>query len=296
VTDLEAFLRDERESIDRAISTRLPEGTGPAATVARAMRYAVTAGGKRLRPILVLSACRACGGRPDDAMPAACAVELVHTYSLIHDDLPAMDDDDLRRGRPTVHRAFGEAAAILAGDALLTLAFEIVSREPEGDAWAMRRAEIAAVLARGAGLVGMVGGQIADLEAERTPPDAERLRWIHRHKTGALLASAAEIGAIAAGAGSDDRAALRDYGESIGLAFQIADDLLDSSATREELGKTPGKDLRSGKATYPKILGSDASRREAETLVASAIETAARFGAEGEHLGAIARFSIARSH
>jgi geranylgeranyl diphosphate synthase type II len=195
---------------------------------------------------------------------------MIHAYSLVHDDLPAMDDDDLRRGRPTTHRVFGEAAAIMAGNALLTFAFELLASRPAGPAYAERRSAAVAVAARRCGVEGLIGGQIADLEAERAPADPARLDWIHLHKTGALFAGAAEIGAIRAGADDRRRAALARFGETLGLAFQIADDLLDRSGSAELLGKTPGKDLRDEKATYPALHGPAESRRRADELTREA--------------------------
>jgi geranylgeranyl pyrophosphate synthase len=234
------------------------------------MRYAVFGGGKRLRPVLAIAVCESLGGDLSSILAPAAALELIHTYSLVHDDLPAMDDDDLRRGRPTVHKAFGDAEAILAGDALLTLAFEVLATHPRADEAAGRRAAAVALVARGSGAAGMVGGQIADLEAERRPASLETLEWIHAHKTGALLGASAELGALHAGAGEDDRRAFARFGTALGLAFQIADDILDRTATAAVLGKTPGKDERAGKATYPGLLGVDASRREADRLTAQA--------------------------
>jgi geranylgeranyl diphosphate synthase type II len=205
----------------------------------------------------------------------ACALELIHTYSLVHDDLPAMDDDDLRRGRATLHRRFGEAEAILAGDAMLTLAFEILGTHPAGAAQAVARADAVRVAARGAGLGGMVGGQIADIEAERRGADAERLGWIHRHKTGALFAACAEIGALHAGADAATCAAASRYGTAFGLAFQITDDVLDCTASAEALGKTPGKDDRAGKATYPALYGLERAQRLAQEAADAAARAAA---------------------
>jgi farnesyl diphosphate synthase len=260
-----------RAQVERALRELLPETPGPASTVRAAMRHAVLGGGKRLRPLLTLAVCRASGGRVEEALLPAAAVELVHAYSLVHDDLPAMDDDALRRGRPTVHVAYGEAAAILAGDALLTLAFEVLGSAPEGEAVAGRRACAVVAVARAAGVGGMVGGQQEDLDAEHAPVDALRLEWIHAHKTGALLGAAAEVGGIHAGLSGSRLAALRRYGVALGLAFQITDDVLDATATREALGKTPGKDARSGKATYPALFGLTRSRRLAEERMEAAM-------------------------
>jgi len=292
--DLRGYLADHKRLVDETLKSLLPEPSGPAETVLEAMCYAVTAGGKRLRPIVALAACEACGGAVSDVLEPAAAVELIHTYSLIHDDLPAMDDDDLRRGRPTVHRAFGEAEAILAGDALQALAFEVLATRPAGVDRSHRRNEAVRVLAVGAGVAGMVGGQMADLEAERAPVDAAGLEWIHRRKTGALLAASAELGAIHAGATETDRSSLADYGRALGLAFQIADDILDCTASAEDLGKTPGKDREAGKATYPALYGLDASRERAERLVDAALTALRPNGLLSEPLAALARFAVRR--
>jgi geranylgeranyl pyrophosphate synthase len=292
---LDASPQERRDAIERELDRLLPAPCGPAATVAEAMRYAVLGGGKRLRPILVLTACEACGGDPGTVLAPAAAIELVHAYSLVHDDLPSMDDDDLRRGKPTVHRAFGEAAAILAGDCLVTLAFEVLATEPAGDSLASRRADAVAIVARRAGLAGMVGGQIADLEGEGRALDPAAVEWIHRHKTGSLIAASAELGALYAGVPEAVRAALCRYGEAVGLAFQIMDDVLDLTSTAEALGKTPGKDRRAGKATHPSLGGVDASRSEAERLVERALAEIAALGPAGERLAEIARFAVARS-
>jgi geranylgeranyl diphosphate synthase type II len=293
--NLPEYVAAQRERIDRTLDRLLPAPEGASRTVAAAMRHAVLGGGKRLRPILVLAGHEACGGKGDEILEPAAALELIHTYSLIHDDLPAMDDDDLRRGRPTVHRVFGEAAAILAGDGLLTLAFEILARSPAGEALAARRAEAVVIAARGAGVGGMVGGQIADLEAEHRSVDAESLRWIHRHKTGALISACCEIGALHAGADSAQRAALARYGQGLGLAFQIADDLLDRTGSRDALGKTPGKDQRSGKATYPALFGVEASRRTASSLVGDATAGLRDAGLLTAPLQSLAEYAVTRT-
>jgi geranylgeranyl diphosphate synthase type II len=293
---LGAYLDRRRAEVDGILETLLPRPNGPAARLHEAMRYAVFSGGKRLRPVLALAACEAFGGRVEDVLAPAAALELVHTYSLIHDDLPAMDDDDLRRGRPTAHKAFGEAEAILAGDALLTLAFEVLATHPLGAARAARRADAVAVVAVHAGHSGMVGGQLADLEAERRPLGEAPLEWIHRHKTGALLSASVEIGALHAGAAAEDRAAMARYGDALGLAFQIADDLLDRTASAEALGKTPGKDEKSGKATYPALLGVDEARREADRLVDLAKACIPLTVKEPAFLQALARYAVDRTH
>ncbi|MBZ5639440.1 MAG: polyprenyl synthetase family protein [Acidobacteriia bacterium] len=292
---LEAYLDPRRRRVEEALDRLLPRPSGPSATVARAMRYAVLGGGKRLRPLLAIATCEACGGSIDAVLDPAAALEMLHTYSLVHDDLPSMDDDDLRRGRPTVHRAFGEAEAVLAGDALLTLAFEVLASAPPGGAFAGRRAEAVAVVARRAGVDGMVGGQMADLEAERTDVDPSRLEWIHRHKTGALMAASVLVGAIHGGASETERRDLERYGLETGLAFQIADDVLDATSSPEILGKTPGKDLDAGKATYAAALGVDASRAEAARRVGIALLALKSSGRATEPLRALARFAVERS-
>ncbi len=292
---LAAYLPPRRRGVEAALETLLPAAVGPAATLARAMRYAVLGGGKRLRPMLAIAACEACGGSTEDALEPAAALELLHTYSLVHDDLPAMDDDDFRRGRPTVHRAFGEAEAILAGDALLTLAFEVLATRPPGDEFAVRRAEAVRIVARAAGAAGMVGGQLADLEAERAPTRVEAVEWIHLHKTGALIAASVVVGAIHGGASEAARSEMERYGIETGLAFQIADDLLDATASREALGKTPGKDLRAGKATYPAVFGLEASRVEAARRVDLALAALERSGCATDPLRNLARFAVERS-
>jgi len=259
-----------------------------------AVSYSLLAGGKRLRPILVLLACEACGGDSEAALPAACAIEMIHTYSLIHDDLPAMDDDDLRRGKPTNHVVFGEAQAILAGDGLLTLAFEVLARDT-------KPAETAAAccvdLANAAGVVGMVGGQVADLEAENSGVDSvSELEAVHRRKTGRLLSSSLTLGGRVAGADEATLGILKDYGEKIGLAFQIADDLLDIEGDREKMGKAVQKDSSHGKLTYPGLLGVELSRQKARELITAACASISPLGERGRHLEALAHFVLERDH
>jgi len=293
--DFKSYLSSLRLQIDETLERLLPVPLGPAGKLAEAMHYAVMAGGKRLRPVIVIAACEAAGGDTGAVLEPAAALELIHTYSLIHDDLPAMDNDDLRRGHPTTHRAYGEAEAILAGDALLTLAFEILGSLPQGLHLEQRRADSVTVAARRAGAGGMVGGQMADLAAEGEAVENEQLRWIHRHKTGALLAASAEIGAIHAGAGEQVRSAFSSFGEALGLAFQIADDILDCTSTAEQLGKTPGKDVKAGKATYPALLGMDASRQRAANLVAEATGQLRPHGLLSDPLEALANYAVART-
>ncbi len=286
-------LRDARRRVDDALGRFVPEIVSESKVapdcpprLAEAMRYSLLGGGKRLRPVLCLLAAEACGGDPSAAMPAACAVEMVHTYSLIHDDLPSMDDDDLRRGRPTCHKQFDEATAILAGDGLLTLAFEVVARgtRPVEAAVACMLA-----LAEGAGPAGMVGGQMADLQAEgRDDPTVEALEAIHRRKTGALLKAALKMGGIVAGADPTILRALDVYGHAVGLAFQIVDDLLDVEGDEAKLGKRVKKDSGLGKWTYPGVLGVVGSRARAKALADEAVAALAPLGNRGTTLRALA--------
>ncbi len=286
------FLRAAVPIADAALEHWLPAADAWPARLHAAMRYSVFAGGKRLRPALVLAACRAACGADILCAPAMAAVELLHTYTLIHDDLPAMDDDDLRRGVPTCHKAFEEATAILAGDALQTLAFEAV---------AAINADAVQVLARAAGSRGVVGGQQDDIDAEGQPLDTGAagralLERIHRAKTAALIRASCELGAIAAGAGPDTRAALATFGEAAGLAFQIADDVLDATADVARLGKTPGKDATQGKLTYVAVYGLDAARAEATRREQEALAALANLGPAGEQLRVLARFIVERDH
>ena len=284
--------------IEEALVEALPSDPDTPPDLLEAMRYSLMAGGKRLRPILVLLAAEACGADPRDAMPAACAVEMVHTYSLIHDDLPAMDDDDLRRGQPTSHVAFGEAMAILAGDALLTRAFEILAADLPDPVVA---AECCRVLASAGGSDGMVGGQVADLAVTNTSPESiddplQVLGTIHRRKPGRLLAASLELGAVVAGAEKQVRESLLDYGQQVGLAFQVADDLLDVEGDINRTGKTSGRDAHLGKWTYPALAGNDKSRRLARNCIASACAAVEPLGEAGEPLKVLAEFVIERDH
>lgn len=262
--------------IQTALEKHVPRADLQPATLHEAMRYAVFAGGKRVRPLLVLMGAQLAGGNPETALPAACALECMHTYSLIHDDLPAMDNDDMRRGKLTCHKAFDEATAILAGDALQALAFRILARDYPPD----RAAPAVAVLAAAVGSTGMAGGQMLDLEAEGKPVDEKMLEAIHRSKTGALLAAAVEIGCIVGGGDAVCREAASTYGHALGLCFQIVDDLLDEQATAEELGKTPGKDREAGKATYPALHGTDTARTMAADAALAAKNAVKSFGSE----------------
>jgi geranylgeranyl diphosphate synthase type II len=277
--DIGDFLAAERAVVDAALDRLLPAADAWPVRLHEAMRYAVFGGGKRVRPILARAACCAAGGDPMRALEPGCALELIHTYSLIHDDLPALDDDRLRRGRPTVHVAYDEALAILAGDALLTEGFAVLARFPEGGGVAAVRAESCRVVAAAIGSLGMVGGQVEDLEATGAAGDAARLERIHCAKTGALLAVAVEVGALVAGVDGERRHAFAEFGRGLGLLFQIADDILDVTGTAASLGKSPGKDAAAGKLTYPAVYGLEAARSRLTELAAELSRKAA--GLEG---------------
>jgi geranylgeranyl diphosphate synthase type II len=292
--DLPAYLTERRQLVDDALAATLPPEDTPPVSVHRAMRYSVMAGGKRLRPILVVAGAEAVGGEADTVMPTACALELVHTYSLIHDDLPAMDDDDYRRGRLTNHKVFGEAIAILAGDALLTYAFRLIaenaSRIP--DPGVIR--EVILEVADAAGTGGMVGGQVVDIESEGKVVTAETLEYIHLHKTAALIRASLRVGAILAGGAPADVTAIGEAGRSLGLAFQIVDDILDVEGTLAELGKSAGSDERKQKATYPALHGIEASRDQARALIAGAKERLRGLGPGAVPLCALADYIFER--
>jgi len=308
---LDAWLASRRERVERELDRHLRPGGCVPPGLNDAMRYSLLAGGKRLRPMLVLAAAEACGTRvglsPEDsgrlAMPAACAIELIHTYSLIHDDLPSMDNDTMRRGRPTSHVVHGEAMAILAGDGLLTEAFALLARDPEAHTTnpaelGRRTLQVVRIVAEAAGSAGMVGGQVLDLEAasnQGTPFDRESLRAMHARKTGALIRGSAIAGAVMAGADEAMTSAVDAYGESIGLAFQIVDDILDVEGESTALGKTAGKDAAAGKPTYPSIYGLAESRRLAASCIERAVESLDRASLGGQ-LAAIARWIVSRTH
>lgn len=289
---LASFLSERRHMVENALDSFLPAADVPPERLHEAVRHSVFSGGKRLRPILAVAACELLGGPIAAVLAPACATELVHTYSLIHDDLPAMDDDDLRRGRPTCHRAFSEPLAILAGDALLTLAFEIVA-SAETLPFDCRTA-VLLELARANGSLGMVGGQAADIEAEGVASDLDAVTFIHVRKTAMPLTAAVRIGGLVAGAAPGELEALSAYGEAVGLAFQIADDLLDVAGTADEMGKAVGKDEARGKLTYPGAVGSKAATLKATELVGEAIASLAGFGERAEPLLDIARYVVDR--
>jgi geranylgeranyl diphosphate synthase, type II len=266
---LDDYLQEQQLRIDAALHRWVPTETVDPVTIHKAMRYSLFAGGKRVRPILAIAAAEAVRGSTEGVEDAACSLELIHTYSLIHDDLPALDNDDLRRGQPTCHKVFGEAMAILAGDALLTLAFEVLAKLPDLDS--DRRVRLIAELATASGTVrGMIGGQVNDIQGEGQPPTAALLDSIHRAKTGALLRASVRMGAIWAGADAQQLQALTQYGEHTGLAFQIVDDVLDVEQSSETLGKTAGKDAEQGKITFPAVYGIELSRTMAERELARA--------------------------
>jgi geranylgeranyl diphosphate synthase type II len=294
--DLKHYLNERCKLVDEALDKLLPRDDELPASLHKSMRYSVFAGGKRIRPILMLAACEAVGGDIRLAMPAACAMEMIHTYSLIHDDLPAMDNDDFRRGNPTNHKVFGEAVAILAGDALLTAAFIAMSRP--ASSLQVPPATILAVIneiGSCAGSHGMVGGQVIDMESEgQHDIDLAIVQYIHTHKTGALIKASIKAGAMLGGADDKVLDAMTRYGETVGLAFQIADDILDIEGTTEEIGKDAGSDQARGKATYPAVVGLAESKRRAAELMEMALESLAGFDAKADPLREIAGYIVNR--
>jgi geranylgeranyl diphosphate synthase, type II len=290
--NLREYLARQQQIVDAELNRLVPPESTPPETIHRAMRYSLFAGGKRIRPILCIEAATAVSDAPDGVAACACALELIHTYSLIHDDLPALDNDDYRRGKLTNHKVFGDAMAILAGDSLLTLAFQVLAQLPiSGE----RRAGLIAELSTASGTVGgMIGGQVADLEGEGKPPTAELLETIHRAKTGALLRASLRLGAIYAGASETQYAALSCYGEHVGLAFQIVDDILDVEESSESLGKTAGKDAQQHKITFPAVYGLEVSRRMAEEECAHAHQVLEPFGGRAARLHELADLIVHR--
>jgi len=290
--DLKEYLEDKKALIERALETHVPSDTGHARILHEAMRYSLFAGGKRLRPILAIAAAEAVGGDISAVMKTACAIECIHTYSLIHDDLPALDNDDLRRGRATCHRVYGEAMAILAGDALLTSAFEIISMPPALDAGPVMR--VIRELACSSGAAGMIGGQVVDIESEGKEISYPELEYIHTHKTGRLILASVRCGAILGGATDEELRDLTVYAESSGLAFQILDDILDVEGSPGDMGKSVGGDAEKGKATYPSLIGMAESRARADELMASALKAISGFDEKAEPLRRIASYIISR--
>ena len=290
--DLQNFLETRTASVNAALDRFLPSEKTKPATIHKAMRYSLFAGGKRMRPALVLASAAACGGREADAMPFACAVECIHTYSLVHDDLPAMDNDDYRRGKLTNHKVFGEGIAILAGDALLTQAFEIAAQCKGWPRYAHR--DVILELARASGSLQLIAGQVADIEGEGKKTSAAQLKYIHERKTSALLCCSARLGGMSANCSAVQLKALTDFGYHVGLAFQVIDDILDVTQTSEKLGKTAGKDTQAQKATYPSIVGLEKSRKIAEQLTGKAFAALKIFKGKALALEALAEFLLKR--
>jgi len=293
--DIKTYLSQRKNSVDKVLDKLMPPSKTFPSSVHEAMRYSLFAGGKRVRPILAIAASEALGGKTAGILPLAGALELIHTYSLIHDDLPAMDNDDFRRGRPTCHKVYGEAIAILAGDGLLNMAFEVLT-DPRRTKTvpANRLLIIAKEIATAAGVFGMVGGQVVDMESEGKDVDLPTLEYIHTHKTGALIRASVRVGALYAKAGKRQLAALTRYGELIGLAFQIADDILDITGTQEEIGKDVGSDLKKDKKTYPSFYGLEESRRRAVEVVDKAILSLKDFDRKADPLRELAKYIINR--
>lgn len=295
MASLEAYLHERRQLVETGLDQLLPASDSYPHELMEAMRYSVFAGGKRLRPILMMAAAESVGGDPVMALPAACALEYIHTYSMIHDDLPAMDDDDYRRGKPTSHKVFGEAMAILAGDALLTHAFEVLSLPPLIDQVAPQLLlQVQRRLARAAGSFGMIGGQVVDILSEGQEVGLPVLEYIHRHKTGALIEAALTIGGLLGGGSPEQVLALEQYGQDVGWAFQITDDILDVVGDASVLGKEVGRDAQQDKVTYPALLGVDASRQRAIELMHNGVGALAEFGPQAGYLRQIAEYIVIR--
>jgi geranylgeranyl diphosphate synthase type II len=293
--DLKEYLSDKRDVVDKALQTCFPKALGPASDVIRSMTYSLFAGGKRLRPILCIAGAETVGGDGRDVLPCACALELIHTYSLIHDDLPVMDDDDLRRGKPTNHKVFGEAVALLAGDGLLTEAFRVLAEMDLPEETPPRALlKVIGLISTAAGYKGMVGGQVVDIQSEGAPTDPDIVRFIHTHKTSDLIHAATVSGALLCGAGEREITALGDYGRGIGLAFQISDDILNIEGDRQKLGKGVGSDEERGKMTWPAAFGLEESKRAQDEFVTKAVESLDLFDHRADPLRAIARYIIER--
>lgn len=292
--DLKPWLKKTQKQVDSALGRFLPRESAAPQTIHKAMRYSVFAGGKRLRPILTLAAAEACGGDVENALAPACATEIMHTYSLVHDDLPSMDDDDLRRGRPTSHKVFGEGMAVLTGDALLTQVFIVIAQTPATKRYSVK--DYLEEIAVTGGSKKLIGGQVLDLEGEGKKLTKKDLVKIHEAKTAALLTCAVRLGAMTANATPRKQEALTTFGYNLGLAFQVIDDILDVTQTTEMLGKTAGKDEAVDKSTYPAILGLDASRKEAARLTVKALKSLEIFGKKGKRLEQIARYLLEREY
>jgi geranylgeranyl diphosphate synthase type II len=293
--DLKAYLSEKRAIVEDALRGIFPGPEGPSADIISAMSYSLFAGGKRLRPILCVAGAEAVGGEAQDVLPVACAIELIHTYSLIHDDLPVMDDDDMRRGKPTSHKVFGEAVALLAGDGLLTKAFHVMAdADFEHKVRPDALLTVIGLIAKAAGYEGMVGGQVVDIQSEGKEVDPHILEFIHIHKTAALISASVASGAILVGGEENQLKALTSYGHNIGLAFQVSDDILDIEGNSQALGKNVGSDERQGKSTYPTLLGLGRSKEIQRELVEQAIEFLDSFDQRSDPLREIARYIIVR--
>lgn len=290
--NLDAFLATSTTSVNAALDRFLPSDKTKPATIHKAMRYSLFAGGKRMRPALVLAAAAACGGKESDALPLACAVECIHTYSLIHDDLPAMDNDDYRRGKLTNHKVFGEGIAVLAGDALLTQAFEIAAQAKGWPRYSHR--DLILEIAKASGSLQLIAGQVADLEGEGKKTSIAQLKYIHERKTSALLCCSTRLGGMSANCSPAQLKALTDFGYHVGLAFQVIDDILDVTQTSEKLGKTAGKDTKAQKATYPAIVGLEKSRKIATELTNKAFAALKPFQGRADAMEALAEFLLKR--
>jgi geranylgeranyl diphosphate synthase type II len=297
--DINRYLQEKKERVDSALERYLPKKEELTLNLYKAMQHSLFAGGKRIRPILSIASFEAAGGKGERILPFACALEMIHTYSLIHDDLPAIDNDDYRRGKPTCHKVFGEAIAILAGDGLLTEAFRLMTSQPAKEHASCDGALVLDLInevAQAAGALGMVGGQVVDIESEGKAVDLPTLQYIHTHKTGAMILASVRVGAKLGGAKETLLKALTRYGESLGLAFQVADDVLNVEGKAALMGKKTGSDQVKGKATYPSVLGVEESKVRSKELVEMAVDALKQFGPEADPLREIARFIIAREY
>jgi geranylgeranyl diphosphate synthase type II len=297
--DINQYLQEKKERVDAALESYLTKKEELTSNLHKAMQHSLFAGGKRIRPILSIAAFEAAGGKGERILPFACALEMIHTYSLIHDDLPAIDNDDYRRGKPTCHKVFGEAIAILAGDGLLTEAFRLMTSQPAKEHASRDGALVLDLInevAQAAGVLGMVGGQVVDIESEGKTVDLPTVQYIHTHKTGAMILASVRVGAKLGGANEANLKALTRYGESLGLAFQIADDILNVEGKAALMGKKTGTDLFKRKATYPSVLGIEESKTRSKELVEMAVDALKQLGPEADPLREIARFIIAREY
>jgi len=297
--DIRRYLQEKKEIVDAALERYLPKKEEFTSNLHKAIQHSLFAGGKRIRPILSIASFEAVGGKGERILPFACALEMIHTYSLIHDDLPALDNDDYRRGKPTCHKVFGEAIAILAGDGLLTEAFRLMTTQPPGDFRSSDGGvflDLVNEVAQAAGVLGMVGGQVVDVESEGKGVDLPTVQYIHAHKTGAMILASVRVGAKLGGAKGETLNALTRYGESVGLAFQVVDDILNVEGKAALMGKKTGSDLSRGKATYPSVLGLEESKKKGRELVKMAVDALKPFGPEADPLREIARFVAAREY